>query len=66
MELVKNPKIQVMINEIINDPPEDHTTPPQKKASADAFGGTPLVIGEVLREKTSTFQEKFNQLYHQR
>ena len=54
----KNPRIQALINEIINDgSTEDHTTPPEKKSPVDVFGEKalplppPTIVGDVFREK---------------
>ena len=54
--LSKNPKIQSLINEIINNgSTEDHTTPPEKKSLVDVLGEKalplPPPIIEVFREK---------------
>ena len=54
----KNPKIQVLIDEIVNDgSTEDHTTPPEKKSPVDVFGEKtlplppPTMVGGVFREE---------------
>ena len=55
--LSKNPRIQALVDEIINDgSTEDHTTPPQKKSPVDLYGEKalpllpPVIVAEVFRE----------------